>query len=155
MKKNVVSNSVIELLSNNNNRRKSHKVKLKADLNKIKNQVNHLSLVDKVEKFSDNIPSEKMQTFSNEYMKKCERIGISNKSIMLKNGKFYHKSKSDYKKMSSRANKNCFAISKLAEQLIIDQYYFNERDSKYKKMNKMINQKKEKEKEKENKQIKL
>ena len=130
MKKHIVINSIIDLLTNG----KKRKIKLRANLNKIKRQLEHLSLVDKVEKYSDNIPSEKLETFNKHYNSKCQKIGISNKLITMKNGKIYQQSESDSKKLSLRISRNCNEINKLAEQILIDRYYFEEKDSKCKRL---------------------
>ena len=126
MRKNVISNSVIGLLMGG----RKHKVKLRANLNKIKKQMKHLSVVDKIEKYSDNIPSEKMVTFNQEYYRKSERIGISNRCITFKNGKIYQQSKSDSKKLSKKISQNCDEMNKLADQILIDKYYFDKRSRK-------------------------
>ena len=138
MKKNLISNSIIELLTNS----KNHKIKLRANLKKIKKQLEHLSLVDKVEKYSDNIPSEKLRTFNKHYNNKCQKIGISNGSITLKNGKLYQQSESDSKKLSLKIKRNCNEINKLAIQLLIDRYYFEEKDSKCKRLFEKIKEEK-------------
>ena len=126
LNKDEFSNSIIKLLSNG----KKHKIKLRTNFNKIKKQVEHLSLVDKVEKYSDSIPSEKLKTFNRHYNDKCKKIGITNNNITLRNGKIYHQPKSDSKKLYMRITKNCDEIYKLAEQILIDRYYFEEKDSK-------------------------
>ena len=130
IKKNIFSTSIIQLLTNG----KKHKVKLRANINKIKRQMDHLSLVDKIEKYSDSIPTEKLETFNEHYNLKSERIGITNKCITLKNGKIYHQSKSDSKKLSQKIEQNCEEINKLAEQIMIDKYYFWEKDSKCRRL---------------------
>ena len=126
IRKNVVSNSVIGLLMGG----RKHKVKLRANINKIKKQMKHLSVVDKIEKYSDNIPSEKMVTFNQEYYRKSERIGISNRCITFKNGKIYQQSKSDSKKLSKKISQNCDEMNKLADQILIDKYYFDKKSRK-------------------------
>ena len=138
IRKNVFSNSIIELLTNG----KRHKIKLRANFNKMKNQMKHLSVVDKIKKYSDNIPSEKMKTFNHEYFKKSEKIGITNKAITFRNGKIYQQSKSDSKKLSKIIKQNCDEINKLTEQILIDKYYFDEKDSKCKKLNEKIKEEK-------------
>ena len=130
IKKNIFSSSIIQLLTNG----KKHKVKLRANINEIKRQMDHLSLVDKIEKYSDSIPTEKLETFNEHYNLKSERIGITNKCITLKNGKIYHQSKSDSKKLSQKIEQNCEEINKLAEQIMIDKYYFWEKDSKCRRL---------------------
>ena len=126
LNKDKISNSIIQLLSNG----KKHKIKLRTNFNKIKKQVEHLSIVDKVEKYADNIPSEKLKTFNQHYNDKSQKIGISNNCITLNNGKIYHQPKSDSKKLYMRITKNCDEIYKLAEQILIDRYYFGEKDTK-------------------------
>ena len=126
IKKNNKTNSIIEILTNGNKR----KIKLRTNFNKIKKQVEHLSIVDKVEKYSDSNPTEILKSFNDHYNSKSEKIGISDKNITLKNGKIYQKSKSDSKKLSIRISQNCDEIYKLAEQILIDRFYFEEKDSK-------------------------
>lgn len=138
IKKNVFNNSIIELLTNG----KKRKIKLRTNFNKIKKQVEHLSIVDKVEKYSDSIPSEKLKTFNRHYNTKCQKIGISGKSITLRNGKIYQQSKSDSKKLSMKISRNCDEIYKLIEQILIDKYYFEERDSKCNRLMEKIKQEK-------------
>ena len=138
IKKNIFSNAIIDILKNG----KNSKIKLRTNLNKIKRQMAHLSLVDKIAKFSDSIPCEKLETFNQHYNQKSERIGISNKCITLKNGKIYQQSKSDSKKLSLKINQNCEEINKLAEQIMIDRYYFGEKDSKYKRLYEKIKKEK-------------
>ena len=130
LNKDKTVNSIIKLLSNG----KKHKIKLRTNFNKIKTQVEHLSIVDKVEKYSDNIPSENLKTFNQHYNDKCEKIGITENYITLKNGKIYHKPKSDSKKLYMRIAKNCDEINKLAEQILIERYYFGEKDSKFSRL---------------------
>ena len=134
IKRNEVSNSIIGALSNG----KRKKVKLKANFHKIKKQIEHLSTVDKVEKYSDSIPSEKLKTFNHHYNKKCEKIGISDNCITFNNGKIYRQSKSDSKNLSFKIRKNCDEITKLAEQILIERFYFEEKDSKYKRVKEII-----------------
>ena len=126
IKKNNKTNSIIEILTNG----KKRKIKLRTNFNKIKKQVEHLSIVDKVEKYSDSNPTEILKSFNDHYNSKSEKIGISDKNITLKNGKIYQKSKSDSKKLSIRISQNCDEIYKLAEQILIDRFYFEEKDSK-------------------------
>ena len=75
-----------------------------------------------------------MKTFNHEYFKKSEKIGITNKAITFRNGKIYHQSKSDSKKLSQKIEQNCEEINKLAEQIMIDKYYFWEKDSKCRRL---------------------
>ena len=75
-----------------------------------------------------------MKSFNDHYNSKCEKIGISDKNITLKNGKIYQKSKSDSKKLSIRISQNCDEIYKLVEQILIDRFYFEEKDSKCKRL---------------------
>lgn len=130
IKKNKDSNSIIGVLSN----RKGKKIKLRANFQKIKNQLEHLSTVDKVEKYADNIPHEKLKTFNQHYNKKSQKIGITDNLVTFNNGKIYRQSKSDSKDLSFKVRKNCNEIIKLTEQLLIDKYYFEEKDSKYKRV---------------------
>jgi hypothetical protein len=130
IKKNNNTNSIIEILTNG----KKRKIKLRTNFNKIKKQVEHLSIVDKVEKYSDSNPTEILKSFNDHYNSKCEKIGISDKNITLKNGKIYQKSKSDSKKLSIRISQNCDEIYKLVEQILIDRFYFEEKDSKCKRL---------------------
>jgi hypothetical protein len=130
IRKNVISNSIVELLMNG----RKHNVKLRANLNKIKKQMKHLSVVDKIEKYSDNIPAEKMETFNKEYYKKSDRIGISNRCITFRNGKIYQQSKSESKKLGQRIEQNCDEINKLTDQILIDKYYFDKKNLKCQKI---------------------
>ena len=130
LKKNTVSNSVIDLLAG----KKHKKIKLRATMNKMKKQIKHLFIVDQIEKFSDNIPSEKVKTFHKEYSKKSEKIGISDNLITLNNGKHYHQAESESKKLNEKVEQNYLEIYRLRNQILIDRYYFEANDLKYKKL---------------------
>lgn len=129
LKKYIVSNSVIDLLAG-----KHKKIKLRAKINKMKKQIKHLFIVDQIEKFSDNIPFEKLKTFHEEYTKKSEKIGISENIITLNNGKSYHQPKSESKKLNEKVAQNYLEIYRLRNQIITDRYYLEEKDLKYKKL---------------------
>jgi len=130
LKKNVVSNSVIDLLAGKNHK----KIRLRGKINKMKKQIKHLFIVDQIEKFSDNIPSEKVKTFHEEYSKKSEKIGISDNIITLNNGKPYHQPKSESKKLNEKVEQNYLEIYRLRNQILIDRYYFEAKDLKYKQL---------------------
>lgn len=138
LKKYVVSNSVIDLLAG----KKHKKIKLRSKINKMKKQIKHLFIVDQFEKFSDNIPSEKVKTFHDEYSKKSEKIGISDNIITLKNGKPYHQPKSESKKLNEKVQQNYLEIYRLRNQIITDRYYFEAKDLKYKKLGEEKNESK-------------
>ena len=75
IKKNSLKrNSLVDILSEG---KKKMKNEVTAKINKIKKQIHHLLFVDKIEKYSDSIPSQKMKTFNIEYNKRSEKIGIS------------------------------------------------------------------------------
>lgn len=138
LKKNVVSDNIISLLSNG----KKRKIKFSYNIRKRKNQLQHLLAVDKIEKFSDSIPKEKVESFKQEYNKKSEKIGISQKCITLKNGKIYHQSKSDSKELGQKIRKNCDEIYKLRDKIMIGRYYFGEKESKCKRLYEKIKEEK-------------
>jgi hypothetical protein len=118
------------------------KNEVKANFGKIKKQMNHLFLVDKIEKYSDSIPAQKMKTFNIEYNKKSEKIGISDNCITLKNGKIYHPPESDSKKLNQKISHNCDELYKLIEQILIDRYYFSEKESKCKRLTDRVKEEK-------------
>jgi hypothetical protein len=130
IRKNVISNSIIELLMNG----RKHKVKLRSNMKKMKRQMKHLSVVDKIEKYSDDIPSGKMESFNEQYNKKSERIGISNNCITFRNGKIYQQSKSESKKLREKIIQNCDEINRLTDQILIDKYYFERKNLKCQKI---------------------
>lgn len=138
-KKNVKRNSLVEILSEG---KKKMKNEVKARINKIKKQMDHLLLVDKIEKYSDSIPSQKMKTFNIEYNKKSEKIGISDNCITLKNGKIYQQPESDSKKLNEKISHNCEELYKLTDQILIDRYYFSEKESKCKRLTERVKKEK-------------
>lgn len=132
-------NSLVNILSEG---KKKMKNEVKARINKIKKQIDHLLLVDKIEKYSDSIPSEKMKTFNIEYNKKSEKIGISDNCITLKNGKIYQPPESDSKKLNQKISHNCDELYKLMDQILIDRYYFSEKESKCKRLTERVKEEK-------------
>ena len=138
-KNNVKRNSLVDILSEG---KKKMKNEVKAKINKIKKQIDHLLLVDKIEKYSDSIPSQKMKTFNIEYNKKSEKIGISDNCITLKNGKIYQPPESDSKKLNKKISQNCDELYKLADQILIDRYYFSEKESKCKRLTERVKEEK-------------
>ena len=118
------------------------KNEVKAKINKIKKQIDHLLLVDKIEKYSDSIPSQKMKTFNIEYNKKSEKIGISDNCITLKNGKIYQPPESDSKKLNQKISHNCDELCKLRDQILLDRYYFSEKESKCKRLTERVKEEK-------------
>ena len=138
-KNNVKNDSLLDIFSEG---KKKMKNEVKANFGKIKKQMNHLFLVDKIEKYSDSIPAQKMKTFNIEYNKQSEKIGISDNCITLKNGKIYHPPESDSKKLNQKISQNCDELFKLTDQILIDRYYFSEKESKCRRLTERVKKEK-------------
>ena len=120
---------------------KHRKIKMNVDMKKIKTQMKHLFLVDKVGKYADNISSEKMENFNQEYNKKSEKIGISDNIITLNNGKIYHQSKSESKKLGKKIRENSDIIHRLRYTILTNKKEIEEKELMCKKLNEKMKKK--------------
>ena len=115
IRKNEIKVSILDILKN----KKQKKINFSSKLKKIREQVSHLETVDKINKLPDNYPAEQIGEFNRAYSNKVKQIGISDKNIVLSNGKLYHQSKCESNVLCN-SKENYKKVNKLLFKLQLD-----------------------------------
>ena len=98
--------------------------------------------MDKINKLPDNYPTEQLGEFNRAYSNKVKEIGISNKNIVLSNGKLYHESKSESKTLCKNCKENYKKVNKLLLKLKVDKSEYDMQSKRSYKLLKSIHREK-------------
>ena len=138
IKKDEIKASILDILKN----KKQKKINFSSKIKKIKEQVNYLITVDRINRLPDNYPTEQLGEFDRFYKNRVKQIGISNRNITLSNGKLYHQSKAQSKTLSKNCKENNKKVNKLLLKLKVDKSEYDKQSKRSDKLLKSIHREK-------------